>query len=514
MQYLAVEEVSGEIRVLRELDHERRTSYHLIAVPVDNRSNGETVHVVVNVIDENDNTPTFPVSSIDVAISEFAALNSEISIPPAVDNDSPPLSVIKYHILSGNVNNAFRLSSKRINSMLYVDLVVNGQLDREYRGQYELLIEALDGGDPPNSGKMLVNVTVLDANDNAPEFSQNKYYASIPWNAPMDYVVATVHAVDADLDENARVAYSIAKSRADLKLPFQIDGETGVVRVSDSKLLVSDAVYQLLIVASDHGLPQPLESTTFLTVTVQSSNQSQLNFDIFWLTNSNKPQVYENITIGHVVARIAVQNVPQESELLVNGCDALCIKETDSSGVYLILACGSFDREQKSEYNLFFTMKSHGRQLLKIPVFFEVLDVNDNAPKFEKSIVQVRFNRSTLHHKLVQIQASDPDHGENGRIHYTLSGTNLFEIESETGILNVHENFDCSPEEHRFRVRAEDSGIPPLSSTVDVIAQVIDSSDRPPIFSKPLYDITVKEDAEPGTCLLKVRYHFPFIIIK
>ncbi|VDK85475.1 unnamed protein product [Onchocerca ochengi] len=348
---------------------------------------------------------------------------------------------------------------------------------------------------------MLVNVTVLDANDNAPKFSQDRYNASIPWNAPMDYVVATVHAVDADLDENARVAYSIAKSHADLKLPFQIDGETGVVRVSDSKLLVSGSVYQLLIVASDHGLPQPLESTVFLTVVVQNSNQSKLNFDIFWLTNNNKPQVYENITIGHVVARIAVQNVPQESELSVSGCDALCIKETDSSGVYLVLACGSFDREQKSEYNLFFTMKSHGRQLLKIPI----LDVNDNAPKFEKSVIQVRFNRSATHYKLVQIQASDLDSGENARIHYILSGTNLFEIESETGILNLHENFDCSLEEHRFRVRAEDSGIPPLSSTVDVIAQVIDNSDRPPIFSKPLYDIAVKEDAEPGTCLLKVR---------
>ncbi|EJW71157.1 hypothetical protein WUBG_17935, partial [Wuchereria bancrofti] len=84
-----------------------------------------------------------------VSISEFAALNSEISLPPAVDNDSPPLSVIRYHILSGNVNNAFKLSSKRINSKLHVDLIVNGQLDREYRSQYELLIEALDGGNPP-----------------------------------------------------------------------------------------------------------------------------------------------------------------------------------------------------------------------------------------------------------------------------------------------------------------------------------------------------------------------------
>ncbi|CAG9534072.1 unnamed protein product [Cercopithifilaria johnstoni] len=504
-KYLGVEEVSGRIRVLHELDYEHRTSYHLIAVPIENRSHGETIHAIVNIIDENDNTPTFPASSINVAISEFAALNSEISLPPAIDNDSLPLSVIRYHIISGNVNNAFKLSSKRINSILYVDLVVNGQLDREYRSQYELLIEALDGGNPPNSGKMLVNVTVLDANDNAPEFSQNGYNASIPWNISAGYVVATIHAVDPDLGENARVAYSIAKSRADLKIPFQIDSENGVVHVSDPKLLVSGSVYQLLIVASDHGVPQPLESTSILTITVQKSNQPKLLFDIFWLTDSNKPEVYENVTIGHVIARIAVQNAPQESELSVSGCDALCIKETDSSGVYLLLVCGSFDREQKSEYNLFLTIASGEKQLLEIPVFFEVLDINDNAPKFEKSLFHVIFNRSTTHYKLVRIQASDPDSGENGRIHYTLLGTNLFEIESDTGILNVYEKFDCSLEEHRFHVRAEDFGTPPQSSTVDVIAQIIDSNDRPPLFTKPLYHVIVKEDAELDSCLLKKR---------
>ncbi|VDK84943.1 unnamed protein product [Litomosoides sigmodontis] len=489
-KYLAAEEVSGEIRVLRELDYERRTSYHLIAVPVENRLHGEAIHVVV-------------------VISEFAALNSEISLPPAVDNDSLPLSVISYHIISGNVNNAFRLSSKRINSILHVHLVVNGLLDREYRGQYDLTIEAVDGGDPPNSGKMLVNVTVLDANDNAPEFSQSEYSAFIPWNVSMDYVVATACATDPDLGENARVAYSIAKSSADLKLPFQIDGESGVVRVSDPKLLVPGSVYELLIVASDHGQPQPLDSTTFLTITVQKSNQLKLAFDIFWLTDSNKPEIYENVTIGHVIARIAVENAPQKSQLSVSGCDALCVKETDSSSVYLVLVCGSFDREQKSEYNLFFTMRSGEKQLLGVPVFFEVLDTNDNAPKFETSLFRLTFNRSLANHKLVRIQALDLDSGENGRIQYTLSGTNLFEIESDTGILNVRETFDCSLEEYRFRVRAEDSGTPPQSSTVDVIAQIVDSNDGPPLFTKPLYDVTVKEDTEPGTCFLKVRYRFP-----
>ncbi|VDK28354.1 unnamed protein product [Gongylonema pulchrum] len=64
-KYLAVEEISGEIRLLRELDYERQASYQLIAVPVNGR--GSAVHVIVNVIDENDNAPTFPVSSLDVS---------------------------------------------------------------------------------------------------------------------------------------------------------------------------------------------------------------------------------------------------------------------------------------------------------------------------------------------------------------------------------------------------------------------------------------------------------------
>ena len=67
----------------------------------------------------------------------------------ATDEDSPPFSIQKYRIVEGNVNNVFRLASRRLNNVLYVDLVVNGQLDREYRDHYDLLVEAIDGDDPP-----------------------------------------------------------------------------------------------------------------------------------------------------------------------------------------------------------------------------------------------------------------------------------------------------------------------------------------------------------------------------
>ncbi|VDM97757.1 unnamed protein product [Thelazia callipaeda] len=503
-KYLNVEKISGEIRVLRELDYELISSYHLIAIPMNNPSHGSAIHVIINVIDENDNTPTFPVSSIDVAISEFAGINSETSLPPAIDNDSLPLSVAKYHILSGNVNNAFRLSSKRITSMLYVDLIVNGQLDREYRDHYELIIEAVDGGNPPRSSSMLVNVTVLDVNDNAPEFSQSRYNAVIPWNPEKNYVVTTIQAVDPDLGENARVAYSIAKNYADQKLPFKIDEKSGIVQVTDPNILVSGMTYDILIIASDHGLPQPLESTAFLSIVVETSDQPKLALDIFWLTDKNKPEVLENITVGHIIARIAVQNAPEKSTLSVEGCDSVCVQETDSPGVYLAIVCGPFDRESKFEYNLFFAMKSQQNQLLQVPIFFEVLDVNDNAPKFVNSTIRVTFDHSARHQKLVRIQATDADIGNNSRIQYHLTGTNLFEIDSDTGVLSVHESFECTLAEHHFQVHAQDFGNPMLSSTAQVIAQIIESDARPPTFTRPLYDVIVKENVRSGICLLKV----------
>lgn len=80
------------------------------------------------------------------------------------DGDGPKFDVHRFVILQGNVNNVFKvniyssqftktrekfqLASRKVNEQLQADLVVNGQLDREFRDKYELLIEAQDGGKP------------------------------------------------------------------------------------------------------------------------------------------------------------------------------------------------------------------------------------------------------------------------------------------------------------------------------------------------------------------------------
>ena len=63
---------------------------------------------------------------------------------------------------------------------------------------YMLTIRAIDEGNPPLIGHLIVNVTISDINDNHPEFTQLEYDVMVWENHTIGDDVITVHAVDAD----------------------------------------------------------------------------------------------------------------------------------------------------------------------------------------------------------------------------------------------------------------------------------------------------------------------------
>ncbi|KAF3838398.1 hypothetical protein F7725_010166 [Dissostichus mawsoni] len=79
------------------------------------------------------------------------------------------------------------------------------ELDREDRKEITLLLTAFDGGSPQKSGTVVIHVTVLDANDNVPVFSQAIYRTSLPENSLLDTLVIRVSATDADEGMKTRV---------------------------------------------------------------------------------------------------------------------------------------------------------------------------------------------------------------------------------------------------------------------------------------------------------------------
>ena len=64
----------------------------------------------------------------------------------------------------------------------------------------------------PRSQTVRVDITILDVNDNAPQFQQNIYSADISLDAPVGSLVSTVSATDRDVDVNAQLSYLLDDS--------------------------------------------------------------------------------------------------------------------------------------------------------------------------------------------------------------------------------------------------------------------------------------------------------------
>uniref|UniRef100_A0A3Q2YPP2 Cadherin domain-containing protein n=1 Tax=Hippocampus comes TaxID=109280 RepID=A0A3Q2YPP2_HIPCM len=132
----------------------------------------ELHRINLHIQDVNDNAPLFKDDLIDLEIRESAVKGARFVIEEAHDADVGQNSVQQY-LLKKNDNFVLSVSGNT------VELVLDNELDREQKQDINLLLTAFDGGSPRRSGTAVIHVTVLDANDNSPVFSQAVYKGSL-----------------------------------------------------------------------------------------------------------------------------------------------------------------------------------------------------------------------------------------------------------------------------------------------------------------------------------------------
>ncbi|KAF7198671.1 protocadherin gamma-B4-like [Nothobranchius furzeri] len=204
----------------------------------------ELHRVSLHVQDVNDNSPKFKKNLIEFEISESAERGNRFSVEEAHDADIGQNGVQRY-VLQKNDNFILVVENKR------VELVLENKLDREKHKEINLLLTALDGGSPQRSGTVVIHVTVLDANDNAPVFSQEVYKASLPENSPSETAVVTISATDADEGINGDVTYDFGHLSEENVNVFSIDSKTGEIRVKGVIDFEEINLYEMSIEAKD-----------------------------------------------------------------------------------------------------------------------------------------------------------------------------------------------------------------------------------------------------------------------
>ncbi|KAK7043292.1 hypothetical protein SK128_010818, partial [Halocaridina rubra] len=511
---LIIEEDSGEIKTKVVLDRELRSSYTLVAIP---QSDKENIRVVIKVRDENDNVPTFPSAVMNIEFPENTPRDVKRTLAPARDMDLGIFNTQRYQIVSGNINNAFRLSSHRErDSVLYLDLQINGFLDRETTAFYSLLIEAWDGGTPPLKGSMAVNITIQDVNDNQPIFNQSRYFATVPENATIGTSVLQVLATDTDAGDNGKITYSINRRQSDRENMFQIDPKSGVISVNRPLDFETKDVHELVVVARDNG-DQPLETTAFVSIRVIDVNDNQPTINLIFLSDDATPKISEDAQPGEFVARISVNDPDSKEEyanvsVTLEGGDGHFDLTTQDSIIYLMVVSRPLDRELKPNYTLVVFATDQGNPPLHASRKFDlqVTDMNDNAPEFDQTVYHANvLEVADPGTSVFQLSALDRDEGNNSVITYSIRDTpethsNWFQIDSRTGLITTRTHVDCETEPMpQITVIATDAGSPPLSSSATVKVTIRDVNDNEPIFDQSFYNVSVQESEAVANCILK-----------
>ena len=515
---LRIEEDTGEIKTRVVLDREVRSSYSLVAIP----NLGENIRVHIKVKDENDNAPTFPEQVMHIQFPENTARDVKRTLHPAFDKDLGIFNTQRYDIVSGNINNAFRLSSHRErDEVLYLDLQINGFLDRETTASYSLLIEAWDGGSPSLKGSMTVNITIQDMNDNQPIFNQSRYFATVPENATIGTSVLQVLATDTDSEENGKISYSINRRQSDRDNMFQIDPRTGVISVNRPLDFEAKEIHELVVVAKDNG-EQPLETTAFVSIRVIDVNDNQPTINLIFLSDDATPKISENAQPGEFVARISVNDPDSKEEYanvnvtLEGGDGHFCLKTQDNI-IYLMIVSIPLDRELKPNYTLVVIATDQGSPPLHASRQFDlhVTDLNDNAPEFDQTLYQANvLEVADPGTSVFQLSALDRDEGNNSVITYSIRETpethsDWFHIDSKTGLITTKTLVDCETNPTpQITVIASDSGSPPQTSSTTVKVTIRDFNDNEPIFDQSFYNVSVQESEKVGKCILKVGNEF------
>lgn len=478
----------------------------------------ELFRVEIEVVDINDNPPSFPETDITVEISESATPGTRFPLESAFDPDVGSNALRTYDITT---NNYFYLDVQtQTDGNKFAELVLEKPLDREQQAAHRYVLTAVDGGQPPRTGTALLVVKVLDSNDNVPVFDQPVYTVSLSENAPVGTLVIQLNATDLDEGLNGEIVYSFSNHISSrVKDLFSIDPRTGRIEVRGEVDFEESSLYQIFVQAKDLGPNAvPAHCKVLVKVTDVNDNAPEITFSTVTESVSEKAAPGTVIALLSVTDRDSEENGQIQVEILG---DVPFKLKSSFRNYFTIVTDGPLDREQADSYSVTVVARDKGTPSLATSksIRVQVSDENDNAPTFTQTIYDVYVAENNVPGAYIHsVTALDPDIGQNALISYSIlecdiqgmSVKTYVSINEETGYLYALRSFDYEQlKEFTFMVQARDTGTPELSSNATVKVIIVDQNDNNPVVLGPLgKNGTAKEllprSAEPGYLVTRI----------
>ncbi|KFP90660.1 Neural-cadherin, partial [Apaloderma vittatum] len=494
-----IDEKTGSIYSHKMLDREERALWRFVVLATDEGGEGLTgfADVIINVWDINDNAPVFTCmpDNCNGRVFENSPADTLVMEMGAVDRDDPNvgLNAVLIYKITENVKNEFGTDMFNINPSTGTIHVAEGVLDRERTDNYFLIVEARDGGGLTGTGT--ATVWIADVNDHVPIFTKKMWQAAIPESSAIDSEVLQVCATDADVGKNADLIFSIIEGDPDEKFYIEKDKEWQCATVRLKKRLdfenARERQFNLTIMVEDLDF----SSIAVCLIEVEDSNDHSPVFLSRFIQTSS---FFENMPTGTTVT--TVRATDKDSGLngniiysIKSDSDPLRQFEVDQHGH--VIVANTLDREVIQKYSLIVEASDQGTPARtgSVTVLINLLDVNDNGPRFEAPYMPVVWENILkpeivyMNHTSKLLHAFDPDSEENGAP-FTFSlppnyqnslDFSLTDNRNNTATVTALRSFDREKQKvFHLPVVITDSGIPAMSSTTTLTITIGDENDN------------------------------------
>ncbi|XP_073685644.1 protocadherin gamma-A12-like isoform X41 [Garra rufa] len=456
----------------------------------------EVHRVILQIKDINDNAPRFPNELINFEITESAVKGQRFRLDEAHDKDIGQNGINGYSLVR---NKHFTLDiHDSADGGKFAELVLEKELDREQQKEIEMILTATDGGSPQRSGTAVIHITVLDANDNVPVFSESVYKVTLAENTPSGTEIIRVSATDADEGPNGEVTYEFSRISDKAVKLFSIDKITGQITVVGEIDYENEKNYEMIIQSKDAS---GLASTAKIIIDITDVNDNPPRIILKSLNN----QVPENSEPGTEVGILYVQDKDsgENRQIRCSVQQNIPFKLNPSVKNYFsLVTTKALDREKESDYNITITATDGGSPPLStsMTIHLFVSDVNDNPPVFVQQSYSAYINENNKPGTSVcSVSANDPDWRQNGTVLYSLvpseingiPASSFLSINGDTGVIHAVRSFDYEQfRKFTVKVVARDNGSPPLSNNVTVKVFITDENDNSPQILYPVPDGT------------------------
>ncbi|XP_061690866.1 protocadherin alpha-10-like [Syngnathoides biaculeatus] len=259
------------------LDRESVSVYNIDIVASDEGAPplSSTRGVYVQIADVNDNAPRFPEPLVNIYVQENSPPGALVHKVAALDDDIEQNGRVTYSLLQSSGQSPPLTTLININSESG-DIVSLQSFDYETLQTLEFKVQATDGGVPPLSGNVSVNLFILDQNDNSPRvlppYSEHGSAngESVPYSAEAGYFVAKIRAVDADSGYNALLSYQLSEPKGGNGPLFRIGSGSGEIRTRRRMSEDDLKSHPLVVSVCDHG-EASLSATVSIDVLVLES---------------------------------------------------------------------------------------------------------------------------------------------------------------------------------------------------------------------------------------------------